>query len=371
MYYLKLLWIPHGLSVDHQFLISESISEPLVVLACTALLSILFIAAAGSARWGQALFLVSWWCLALAPASIVPLNVLINEHRLYLPAAILALGIGSLVPPQSQLQGSRWTRRRALVCFSVALVCCALAVTTVQRNRIWRSASTLWSDAATKAPLMARPHIYLGELAEKENDRPAAMAAFRTVLERDPNYVPAFLKLKDFIVDDSGDLTEAAALLQAGLKVNPSSADLLGGLADIYRRLAQTEKGELARSWFVKARGAYERAVALDPMNAAFLNNLGNTNQALGEPAKALGFHLRALDLDPGDAATSLNLGNAHFMMGEFNAALESYRKAVELDPRFREAWMSLGALLHRVGDVNGALEARRRLGAIEAESDS
>jgi hypothetical protein len=161
VFYVKLLLIPHGLSVDHQFLISESIGEPLVALACAALLSILLIVAAGSARRGQALFLVSWWCLSLAPASIVPLNVLINEHRLYLPAAIFALGIGSLVSPRSQPNGAEgWTRRQVFICLSVAFVCCALAVTTVRRNRIWRSASTLWSDAAAKAPLMARPHIY-------------------------------------------------------------------------------------------------------------------------------------------------------------------------------------------------------------------
>ena len=166
---------------------------------------------------------------------------------------------------------------------------------------------------------------------------------------------------------------EAAALLEAGLEINSSSADLLGGLAEVYRRLAQKTDGgggEVAREWFVKARDAYESALLVDPTNTAFLNNLGNTHQALGEPAKALGFHLRARDLDPGDAATRLNLGNAHFMMGNPDVALALYRQAVELDPKFREAWMSLAALLHRVGDAEGALEAGRRLGEIDGLGD-
>jgi tetratricopeptide (TPR) repeat protein len=213
----------------------------------------------------------------------------------------------------------------------------------------------------------------LGELVEKENDRPAAIAAVRTGLERDPHYVPAFLKLKDHIVDGSGDLLEAVALLEAGLEINSSSADLLGDWRRYTGALLRNQRGgrgELVREWFLKARDAYERVLLVDPTNTAFLNNLGNTHQALNEPAKALGFHLRALDLDPGDAATRLNLGNAHLMMGKPDVALTLYMQAVELDPKFREAWMSLAALLHRVGDAEGALEAGRRLGEIDGLGD-
>ena len=363
VFYLKLLSIPHGLSVDHQFLISDSIGEPLVALACLALLSLLFVAISGSARPGLPLFLLSWWCLSLAPSSIIPLNVLVNEHRLYLPAGILALAVGTLASPRNAVGGSP-TQRQTLIWALIACVYFALAVTTVRRNSVWRSVPSLWADAAAKAPLMARAHIYLGEQAERDKDRSAAITAFRTVLERDPYYEPAYLKLKDYIVEGSGDLAEAASLLEAGLQVNSSSADLWGGLAEVYRGMAQETRGEasMSRSWFIKSRDAYLRALSLEPGNAAFLNNLGNTYQALGEPSVALTFHLEAREVNEDDAATLLNLGNAYIMMGQFDDALGSYSKAVELDPQFAEAWMSLASVRQRLGDFHGASEARVRV---------
>ena len=342
------------------FLVSGSIGEPLVALACVALLSLLFVAAVGSARPGLSLFLLFWWCLSLAPSSIVPLNVLVNEHRLYLPAGILALGVGALASPRNPVRGGP-TQRQILICGLIACVLFALAVTTVRRNSVWRSVPSLWADAAVKAPLMARPHIYLGEQAERDNDGSAAIAAFRTVLQRDPHYEPAYLKLKDYIVEGSGNLEEAASLLEAGLQVNSSSAGLLGGLAEVYRRMAQGTRREESHAWFIKSRDAYLRALSFEPGNAAFLNNLGNTYQALGEPSVALTFHLKAREANEDDAATLLNLGNAYIMMGQFDDALGSYRRAVELDPQFAEAWMSLASVRQRLGDFRGASEARVR----------
>ena len=43
------------------------------------------------------LFALGWGTLAWAPTFFVPLNVLVNEHRLYLPLAGLALALAGLL----------------------------------------------------------------------------------------------------------------------------------------------------------------------------------------------------------------------------------------------------------------------------------
>ena len=91
-----------------------------------------------------------------------------------------------------------------------------------QRRRSWRD-----------------QHIYLGEQAERDKDRSAAIAAFRTVLQRDPHYEPAMdLKLKVLHRRRFRGSGRGCVAAEAGLQVNSSSADLWGGLAEVYRRIA-------------------------------------------------------------------------------------------------------------------------------------
>ena len=143
--------------MDHQFLLSSSLFAPFDLAASSAFLlviSLLLLAFYHRRKHPLPLFLLLFALLVLAPSTLVPLNVLVNAHRLYLPSAAfaLALGYGAL---QVARRGRIWQRGIAVLALVVVLLCGGLSMA---RNQIWGSDLDLWRDAAAKAPLMARPH---------------------------------------------------------------------------------------------------------------------------------------------------------------------------------------------------------------------
>jgi len=73
----------------------------------------------------------------------------------------------------------------------------------------------------------------------------------------------------------------------------------------------------------------------------------------------------RALEIEPGDAAAWFNLGAALGAMGDLAASEAAYQRALEANPRYPEAWSNLGGLLGAKGAIDAQIAAYRK--AIDA----
>ena len=361
--YLKLLLWPGGLSVDHQFLISDSPLDPIAGSAFLLLISLLGAALYHRKRHPLPLFLLSFALLSLAPASLIPLNVLVNEHRLYLPSVALGLGLAWALVGLARKHGGC---SRAGVAAALCLVGC-YAAATVARNQVWQSAYRLWGDAAAKAPLMARPHFYLGEALLDRGQPEAAIAAFGRAVARDPGFVSAYARLGQ-LYREGGRLERAEETYRRGLQVDPEDPVLWQGLAEVYRLLAGrvAERGTVHREWLEQSLAAYRRALDASPQDPDLHNRLGYTLQDLGRPEEALGHHRQALALAPDDARTQVNLGSAHFLLQDGAAAEQAFLRAVRADSLFAMPWYNLGVLYARQGRRVEALAAYRRAAALD-----
>ncbi|MFH1572278.1 MAG: hypothetical protein ABIL09_30080 [Gemmatimonadota bacterium] len=103
-YYLKLVAVPVGLSVEHQFQVSLVPDAPVLLAAALVLSAV----AVGRCCWrGADRFWLLFPALAALPAAVVPLNVLVNEHRLYLPLAGLCVLVVRLLPERHPGLGLR------------------------------------------------------------------------------------------------------------------------------------------------------------------------------------------------------------------------------------------------------------------------
>ena len=89
-YYAKLLAFPWPLNVEHPFTLGSV--EATVVLAWLLVLSGLVVLWHGGPT---ARMMGAWFLVVLAPTFFVPLNVLVNEHRLYIPSAMFAIGLAA------------------------------------------------------------------------------------------------------------------------------------------------------------------------------------------------------------------------------------------------------------------------------------
>lgn len=347
-YYVHLLVVPRGLNVDHQFLISDSLFDPYVAAAAAVGVS-LFVVLLRFRQKRLPLFLLLWFLAALAPASLVPLNVLVNEHRLYLAGVGLAIGLVALVQTDD--------RARLGLLWALPL----LGVLTFHRGTVWASSEALWQDAAHKAPGMARPFIMLGEHYRSQGDDEATILSFDRALRRDSTYAPAYAALSEAHAR-LGRMDDAIRVARRGTRVLPDSVGLWSQLAQVRRIEAGSATTAAARTAaFEASAAAYEHALELTPEDADLYDNLGNTYQMLSRPLDALPYHQRAVTLRPGSAVSHLNYGNVLFMLGDLDGAMQAYQMATRLDPGDARSWASLGVVLHRLERVEEAAAAWRR----------
>lgn len=315
VYYLKLVAVPVGLNVEHAFSESPGPVAAVVVGALLLLASLAWLGWRGRRR--PSVLWLALAVLALAPAVVVPLNVLVNEHRLYLPLALLAVACGC-----------EWETLRLRRGLGVALLLCGAGL-VVQRNQEWRDELSLWSAAARRSPDMPRVHAHLGEALRRQGDLAGAQREYETTLRLDPQHRAARTNLGNLHYERAQALRDSAA--------------------------AAREYG--------LAAAAYEQVLRLDPDYREALNNLGSIYLLQGRDAEAGQVYRRVVALSPNFPEAHYNLGLALLRQGQYPEAVAAYQQALRLHPD-AETWCSLGEALLLQGQQaqrQGAVDGGRR----------
>src|SRR5262249_33646160 len=130
--------------------------------------------------------------------------------------------------------------------------------------------------------------------------------------------------------------------------------------ADPERRLSAEEwyeiGCELEASSAERAREAYQRALALDPLMASAHVNLGRQFHVAGERGRAEPHYRQAVKLDPDDPTPHFNLGVLLEELGRRDEAVLAYRQAILRGPDLADAHCNLGLLLEKVGQRQEAV---------------
>jgi len=300
VYYLKLMAVPLGQNVEHQMMVVQGLSE-ITVWACSTLLGSLAYCLMLLWRRSRTLFFwLIWPGLFLLPTFLVPLNVLANEHRLYIPAMGMAVLLGGLL-----LRISRW----GPLVFAVLLL--VYGSLSVQRSQVWRTPATLWADALAKAPLMPRPHLYMGDVYKTLGRNREAIDAYHRAMTVNPKLL------------SGGDLlaiynnTGAVYLAMGKMEV----------AAEWYRRALALDPG------FAKARDALEGLnaimAALQPETERYYKEALRQLVA-GRPDLAIGQLRRGIGLQAHPKLYQ-SLALAYERQGDEQAAIAVYRKIVSM----------------------------------------
>ena len=309
IYYPFVMLFPAKLSVEHQFSVAPSL-ELESVFGFFLLVSIVTIVARSRAN---RLFVLcgGWFVVCLLPASVVPLNVLVSERRVYLASAGLIIAAAWCLGRLSQRAVGRFP-------LAAALVICAIFV--VQRNDVWASEMGLWRDAVSKAPKMHRARINLGL-----------------------SYLRADM------------LAESVQELEKGLLIAPDFADGWVVLGEAYQEQGKT----------MKAVSAFERALTYNPRLAGVYHNLGNLAFARGGIDEAARQFNAALEIDPMFVEARNNLGQTHEAVGEWPAAMVEYERSiadslywVNTGDPVGGAWLNLARAAEKLGDRTRAAKA-------------
>lgn len=184
--YLGLVIWPADLNIAHHERVAHGLAEMRV---WSAALGLLVYAVCGTLCLlrrpliGVALLFVP---LALSPtSSLIPLNVIMSEHRMYLPltltvgllGAVIALRIAALEPRRSLLSPLAVSREGLAV--TAALVLLVWAARSAWRVADYRDTDRLWGRAVALAPDNYRARNYLGNALVGRDDFAGAREQFR------------------------------------------------------------------------------------------------------------------------------------------------------------------------------------------------
>ena len=105
----------------------------------------------------------------------------------------------------------------------------------------------------------------------------------------------------------------------------------------------------------VEAERLYRQVLEEQPDHADTLHLLGITLSQTDRHVAAIESLCRAVALNPGNAAFQNNLGEAYSRGDEFPNAVDCYRVALQLQPNFFQASFHPANAFKRLGDVDGA----------------
>ncbi len=255
--YLRLLLLPVDLNFDRDFPVSTSLLEP-AVLASLALLAALlalgFHLLARARRPGPAGphlrvagFGVLWFFGTLSmTSSVIPINDVINEYRVYLPSVgfLLFAVHGALGAAEA------WPRGRALLLgraggVALAGLVGALALATVARNEVWRDDVRFWEDVVRKSPDNVRAAGRLSEVYLRHGQFDAAIGTQEAMVRRRPGLGrPRYFLGKVYL--SLGRLPEAVAELERARAVRDDKGEIHLALAWAYLGLGRRDEARAA-----------------------------------------------------------------------------------------------------------------------------
>jgi tetratricopeptide (TPR) repeat protein len=302
--YLQLFLFPVGQTVDHGLRLSQRLFSPASTLpamlglaALIGLLSWLAWRRNEPAFWGLGFFVL------LSPtSSIVPVQDVMFEHRVYFPSLCLVIASAGLL---ARLP------RRVLVPAVVAILIVLLGL-TIARNRVWHDSKVLWTDAIQKSPDSAHPWAAMGRQLMKIDVRRA-----RPYMDRAAALDP----------DNPGIQNDA-------------------GVAAL-----QMKDGEAAAQYL-------RRAVAQRPNIPSYQSDLGLALILVNDDRGALEHFQKAIEVGGPNQYRLGHVGDAYYRLGQMEQAIDYYRRALQMDPCLESARKGLVRALGAQGKLAQAAAA-------------
>lgn len=267
-FYLRLMVVPKGQSLDHHFPLSTSLIDP--GIPASILLHTLLIGYAGYLlfRCGKhsslqdimrhvSGFGIVWFYLTLSiESSIIPLMEPAVEYRLYLPATGFLLfvvctvyGVFDRYWPRTSPAPGFWILTMALVLYMGL---------TVARNEVWRVPETFWRQTISQYPFWARPYANLADsyLAQKRPEE--AVMVYREAIARIPDLPVLHYELGNVYIQ-AGRYKEAVRELSQAISMAPDKREAYYSLAkaqcwlgEFGEALQTISEGEKATSRYYK-----------------------------------------------------------------------------------------------------------------------
>jgi protein O-GlcNAc transferase len=232
--------------------------------------------------------------------------------------------------------------------------------------------------AITLNPRAAQFHVNLGSARFEQRHYAEAAASYRRALELDPSSTT----VRQLLARAAARQASAESHKTASHTSEPTAVGSLfhqarslhqqGDLAEAisaYRKVLAESSGhadslhllglaELQRSNAAAALDLIDRALEIDPENAAFLSNRGRALQQLKRLDEALESYNKAVSMNPDHAPAFNNRGVVLYSLRRFEDAVSSYDRALALNPDYAQAFYNRGNALRELRRSEQAVES-------------
>jgi tetratricopeptide (TPR) repeat protein len=352
--YLQQMLVPIGLSPEYVDR-GGSFSEPRTLAASALLLSLAIAASWGRKRWPLASFVVLGWMLACLPTSnLIGMPNMRADRFMYLPSMFTCVGLAAgllvlgrrLARRRDHAQPDEphaWpTRPELFTALPLAVFVLVQGSFGAAQARVYVSNTTLWHEAARRAPDSARAQALLGLeqiAAARQGERisdEVLVAAEQSCLhaeQLDPLYELPQLCLGSLAVARE----DWVAAYEHHLRAVELSVDrndrAIAALAQLSLDLPsdwfiahsdQPDRRQLAKDWIDRGLRAY-------PYSPELHAAAGRVHHRLGEPERALELYRRARSLRPDRWETVAAGVELALDLGDAAAAHQTWRADADL----------------------------------------
>ena len=335
--------------------LSTSMTEPLSTLFSFLVIAGLIIFSILKAREMPFIsFGLLWYLTAISLESFIAVGLdLYFEHRNYLPAAGLFLGISAQVVVSSKNTIFSGRKLWAVVLILALL----LGGLTFRRNYVWKDSVTLWTDTLVKEPGNLRAMIALGNAFMKSADLVSAEKYYTMAVKL------SFAEQRAQFFSDSAYRLGMLYLSMGNVEQAKKVMDLMGKrlmvpgfdkitiyslIGDTYR---STGDAELALE-------NYKKAMKLDPSSSTAYYGMGETYFAKQDIKNAERYISLALSLDPANPLILARMADILLVKKEPVEKAKTYAdRAVSSSPVFYQPYATMGTVLIVMGREEAAEE--------------
>ena len=339
--YIRLLFLPINQNLDYDYPVYNSFFDFPVLASFLFLISLLFIAIYLFRKQPLISFGILYFFITLSvESSIIPIQNVIFEHRLYLPM------FGFVVFFIALLYFIFWNRNQKIfLSISIFIIICNSTL-TFTRNKVWENELTLWSDVVKKSPNKARPNNNLGFIYSEAGNYKKAKPLFEKALQTNPNYVKAlnnrggiFLiqkKYKKAIIDFSKSITQKPTTFFEAYHNR--------GLC--YFKLNQ----------YKKAKSDFDKAIKIDPYYSNAYFNRGNCFYVFKKLDSVIIDFTKAIKYNKNYYDAYFNRGLVYLEIKKYNKAISDFSNVLKIVPNFSDAYYNRGLVYFTIQNHDKAI---------------
>lgn len=288
-HYVSLWFAPVHLVADTMnYPVFRSLFDPQVMLALGGWGLVAAITRMTYSHRPYILFIALAAVSLIAPtSSLSPLAEMVNEHRPYLPIALLSCAWTIPLVPLCFSFFKNCRSGAMIGAFGFCIVLVALFAMTWQRNKVFSTQKAYYQDILNKAP-SARAYANYGQACMTEGNYAEALRYYLKALEMAPNWHIVHINL-GLIYQAQGNDSLARSHFDQGV-----ATDLYSATARIYR-------GEyfLARSRYPEAMADFEQVLPLNRDKYRIWKGAATAASGLGQWQKALLYCKQCHAADP------------------------------------------------------------------------